>query len=181
MAQMVMKCAEIRGSLTTGLAILLFSVTAGCAGNEQPVRSDPSGRIDFELPGAWTEVVGRSGTRFSPPASPGVQVQVNTVDDNGRVSLDQRRDSWLDFQKENGATILLERAWPGANMPGVEYAHDGDSLAGETIFHYVLLAGDGYVVTTSLQAGPGAYDDLLPVYREIVASIRPTAESRSGG
>lgn len=168
-----MKCTRTSKFLAACFVVFLVLLTAGCGGNQANVMSDPSGRITFELPNGWTEVAGSNGTRFSPPASAGVQVQVNTVDDNGRVSLEQRRDSWLDFQREHGATIRLEQDWPEGNLPGVEYAHDGEGIRGETVFHYVLLAGDGFVVTTSLQAGPSAYDDLQPVYREIVASVRP--------
>lgn len=158
------------------LSGLLLFATSGCGGGSTSM-SDPSGRITFELPAGWTEAVGSSGTRFSPPLSSGVQVQVNTVDDNGRVSLAQRRDSWLDFHRNNGGTVHLNQDWPADNLPGVEYAHSAEGITGEMIWHHVLLSGDGYVVATYLQAAPSIYEEMLPVYREIVASVRP---ARSG-
>lgn len=156
------------------LAGILGLSISGCGGDRGTLVSDPSNRITFELPSGWTEAAGSNGTRFSPPTSMGVQVQVNTVDDNGRASLAERRDAWLDFQRRNGATVLLERDWPGGNLPGVEYAHEAETMTGEAVWHHILLAGDGYVVATYLQAGPGAYEEILPTYREIVSSVRPS-------
>jgi len=155
------------------VAIMLSGVTA-CGGDKGTVMSDPADRITFELPAGWTEAAGSSGTRFSPPSSSGVQVQVNTVSDNGRASLADHRDAWLDFQRSNGAEVHLEREWPGDNLPGLEYAHDSQGATGERISHHILLAGDGYLVATYLQAAPGIYEDVLPVYRDIVASVQPT-------
>ena len=157
-------------TLISGLLLLTVSACGGTGGN---TMSDPSGRITFELPAGWTEAAGSNATRFSPPGSAGVQVQVNTVDDNGRVSLAQRRDSWLDFHRENGATIHLDREWPGDNLPGLEYAHSAEGMRGDMTWHHILLSGDGYVVATYLQASPSDYDDIIPVYRQIVESVRP--------
>ncbi|NBB93532.1 MAG: hypothetical protein GVY32_10240 [Gammaproteobacteria bacterium] len=154
-------------------AFVLALGTAACGGEQADLTSDPSGRVTFELPDGWTEAPGSNGTRFSPPASAGIQVQVNTVDDDGRVSVADRRDAWLDFHRRNGAEILLEQEWPGGNFPGVEYAHGAQTARGEIVWHHVMLAGEGYVVATYLQAGPGVYEEILPVYRDIVASIRP--------
>jgi hypothetical protein len=167
-----MSRTDLSRCLAAFAAILLALGAVACGGEQANVMSDPSGRITFELPDGWTEAVGSSGTRFSPPVS-GAQVQVNTVDDNGRTSLTERRDAWLDFHRRNGAEVILERDWPGDNLPGIEYAHSAENVRGEIIWHHILLSGDGYVVPTYLQVSRGTYDDLLPVYREIVASIRP--------
>ena len=156
-------------TLISGL-LLTLSACGGTGGN---AMSDPSGRITFELPAGWTEEAGSNATRFSPPGSPGVQVQVNTVDDNGRVTLAQRRDSWLDFHRKNGATIHLDREWLAGNLPGLEYAHSAQGVRGDMTWHHILLSGDGYVVATYLQASPSDYDEILPVYRQIVESVRP--------
>lgn len=156
--------------------LVLMALLTGCEAASSNAMNDPSERIEFELPNGWTEAAGSGGTRFSPPASPGVQVQVNTVDDNGRASLAQRRDAWLDFQRENGARVLLEQEWPGDNMMGVEYAHEAETATGGSIFHHVLLAGDGFVVATYLQVGKNAYEEFLPIYRDIVASIQAVEE-----
>ena len=102
-----------------------------------------------------------------------MQVQVNTGDDNGRVTLAQRRDSWLDFHRKNGATIHLDQEWPAGNFPGLEYAHSAEGVRGDMTWHHILLSGDGYVVVTYLQAPPSDYDEILPVYRQIVESVRP--------
>jgi hypothetical protein len=154
-------------------AAALLSGIAACGGEDRTVMSDPDDRITFELPAGWTEAPASSGTRFSPPSSSAIQVQVNTVSDSGRASLAERRDTWLDFQRRNGAQVHLEREWPGDNLPGVEYAHDSEGVTGERISHHILLAGDGYVVTTYLQAPRGLYEDVLPTYRSIVASVEP--------
>ncbi|NBB80311.1 MAG: hypothetical protein GVY36_12855 [Verrucomicrobia bacterium] len=135
--------------------------------------SDPTERITFELPVEWEAVRGSNGTRFAPPASPGVEIQVNTVDANSRISLSQRRDGWLEGQRRQGASILLNQDWSGENLSGLEYAHDAEGMRGEMIWHHILLEGDGYVVTTHLQAPPDIYEAILPVYREIVSSVRP--------
>ena len=158
--------------LTLILGLLLLTVSA-CGGTDGNTMSDPSERITFELPADWTEAAGSNATRFSPPGSPGVQVQVNTLDDKGRVSLAQRRDSWLDFRRENGATIYLDREWLAGNLPGLEYAHSAEGVSGDMTWHHILLSGDGYVVATYLQASPSDYDEILPIYRQIVESVRP--------
>jgi len=164
---------EKTNGVRTWISVLLLLALSACGGAGADSMTDPSGRITFELPAGWTEAAGSNATRFSPPGSPGVQVQVNTVDDNGRVSLAQRRDSWLDFHRENGATVLLEREWPAGNLPGLEYAHSAEGIRGEMIWHHILLSGDGYVVATYLQAPPSTYEQILPAYRRIVESVRP--------
>ena len=158
-------------TLILGLLLLTVSAGGGAGGN---TMSDPSGRITFQLPDGWTEAAGSNATRFSPPGSAGGEVQVNTVNDNGRVSLAQHRDSWLDFHRENGAKIYLDREWPAGNLPGLEYAHSAEGMRGDMTWHHILLSGDGYVVTTYLQASPSDYEEILPVYRQIVKSVKPT-------
>lgn len=160
-------------ALASGLLLVLLSACGGGGGN---TMSDPSGRIVFELPDGWTEAAGSNATRFSPPGSPGVQVQVNTVNYDGRVSLERRRDSWLDSQRKNGATVLVNREWPVGNLPGLEYAHSGQNMMGDMVWHHIQLSGDGYLVATYLQASPGVYDEILPVYRDIVASVQPAPQ-----
>lgn len=156
-------------------AVLMVATLAACGGDRGNRISDASGRISFELPDGWTEAAGSGGTRFNSPASPGAQVQINTVDDNGRAPLSARRDAWLDFHRRNGATVHLEREWPGAYLDGIEYAHDAETAAGRIVWHHVLLSGEGYVVTTYLQAPPGAYETVLPIFRDMVGSIRPAS------
>lgn len=153
-------------------AVLAILFGTACSGQSGRSMTDPQGRITFQLPEDWEAAAGSSETRFRPAASPGSSVQVNTVD-KGSAGLERRRDAWLDFQRKNGAEILYSEAWSTAHFDGVAYAHTGEGLTGEIVWHHVLLEGDDYIVATNLQASGDSAETMLPVYREIVASIEP--------
>ena len=164
-------------SFLTGLVIM--SLVSGCGQvSSTETRTDPQDRITFELPVGWTEAVGSSGTRFKPPASMGsVQVQVNTVDRSPRHTVEAERDSWLSFQRENGQKVLFEDTRDINGFHIVEYAHTGENATGSAVWHYVLMQRDAFIVASYLMAGPGTYEQQLPVFRQIVDSIQPVEET----
>ncbi len=159
-----------------GLASLTF--LSGCGKAVVETRTDPQGRVTFQLPAGWTEAAGSGGTRFKPPASMGAtQVQVNTVDFNGRHTIEDERDTWLAYQREIGQKVIYEDTRDANGFHIVEYAHTGENVVGSSVWHYILMQRDDYTVAAYLMAGPSVYESQLPVFREIVDSIQPVGES----
>lgn len=100
------------------------------------------------------------------------QVQVNSVDRSSRHTVEAERDAWLSFQRENGQKVIFEDTRDINGFHIVEYAHTGESITGSAVWHYVLMQRDDFIVSTYLQAGPDSYEQQLPVFRQVVDSIR---------
>lgn len=153
------------------LACAAALLLAAC-GDGAVKRMDPQERIRFELPAGWEAVPASMETRFKSAAAPGVNIQVNTVG-KGSATLAAQRDAWLDFQRKSGGEVLYSEDWSTAHFDGVAYAYTGEGIMGGATWHYILLEGDAYVVTTYIQTPSGESEALLALFREIVASIEP--------
>ncbi len=162
----------MRFDLPIALGFALVLCLTGCSGSPSTeTRSDPHNRISYELPAGWTEMAGSSGTRFAPPGQ-SVHIQVNTVDHSGRSTIEEERDAWLAHQRKIGAEIVHEATRDANGFHIVEFANTGENALGSMIQHQVLMQRGDFKVAAYLMAGPGEYESALPVFREVLDSIR---------
>lgn len=165
-------------SHTLLLVVSLFSIAA-CSPNGSAesgnFRQGAKGLVEFRLPGGWTPVTGSSETRFQPAPGigQGVQIQVTEIPISRPRDLEKERDVWLDHQKESGSEVLKSELWRHDGFAGVEYVHTGSSAMGSAIWHVVNIQNEDVLVATYLVASGDAYETCLPVFLEVVKSIRP--------
>lgn len=159
--------------------IVSLSCLAACGssgGSESgSYRQGSKGLVEFRLPEGWTPVTGSSETRFQPPpgTGQGVQIQVTEIPISRPRNLEKERDVWLDHQKDSGSKVLKSELWRQEGFVGVEYVHTGSSVVSSAIWHVVNIQNEDVLVATYLVAGEDAYEAYLPVFLEVVRSIRP--------
>ena len=144
-------------------------------------RQGSKGLVEFRLPAGWTPVTGSSETRFQPASGigQGVQIQVTEIPIRRPRDLEKERDVWLDHQKESGSEVLKSELWRQDGFAGVEYVHTGSSVVGSAIWHVVNIQNEDVLVATYLVAGGDAYETYLPVFLEVVKSIRPVESAEA--
>ncbi len=169
----------------TFLLVTSLCCIAACAPNggseSDNYRQGAKGLVEFRLPEGWTPVTGSSETRFEPAPGigQGVQIQVTELPISRPRNLEKERDAWLDHQKETGSEVLKSEPWRQDGFAGVEYVHTGSSAMGSAIWHVVNIQNDDVLVATYLVAGEDAYETYLPVYLEVVKSIRPVESAEA--
>ena len=116
------------------------------------------------------------GTRFSPGSIGAVQIQVSEIPIKKPRKLEEERDLWLKHQKDEGSEILKSQLWESGVFSGVEYVHTGKNLMGEAITHAINIQSGNVMVATSLVANGDSYETYLPIYLDVVKSIRLVTE-----
>lgn len=144
-------------------------------------RRGAKGIVEFRLPEGWTPVAGSMETRFKPgPGSgQGVQIQVTEIPIDKPRNLEKERDVWLNHQEETGSEVLKSEPWRQDGFAGVEYAHTRQNAMGKAISHAVNIQNDEVMVATNLVVSEDAYATYLPVYLEVVRSIRPVESAEA--
>ena len=161
---------QIRAAALAASLVLLLTA----CGRQSATRSDPEGRITFELPAGWTEVPASGGTRFRPRGSPNAgEIQVNTVKHDPRHTIEEERMVWLDFQRKSGQKVISESTWDRNGFHAVEFTHTAAGVSGNTVWHQVILQRGDYKVATYLMTPADQLEALDPVFRKVIDSIRP--------
>jgi hypothetical protein len=171
-----MSPALVRSRFAGILAFLIILALPACDRSDLKSRTDANQRIQFLLPQDWEAVTGSGETRFHPPGSAAIQIQINTTDGGPGGNLARQRDAWLDFQSRSGQEVLVNEDLTTEYFEGVAYAHTAETTSGEKIWHHVLLDGGDFTVATYLQTPPDQYEEFLPIFRRIVSSIQPVSE-----
>lgn len=154
------------------VGIVIVTCLGACA-ESRIERSDPEGRIAYSVPAEWEPKSGSNGTRYAIEGAPAsTSIQINTVPVGGQ-SLEQERDAWLAGQTKNGARVLSTDEWESGGFLAVEYAHTAKSaLDVEVVWHHVLMVNDDTKVAAALMAPVEDYEHHLPVFKEILHSVR---------
>lgn len=171
-----MKAKSFTHTFLLAICLACIAACAPSGGSETGnYRQGAKGIVEFRLPEGWTPVTGSAETRFkpAPDIGQGVQIQVTEIPISRPRNLEKERDAWLDHQKESGSEVLKSEPWRQDGFTGVEYVHTGSSVIGSAIWHIVNVQNDKVLVATYLVAGEDAYETYLPVYLEVVKSIRP--------
>jgi hypothetical protein len=153
-------------------AALITAGLVGCAPDGQE-RADPTDRIVFRIPADWQEAPGSNGTRFSPPGadSRSVHINMNTGDINPGAGLEQERDVWLAAQVSSGHEVLHSGQWRQDDFEVLEYAHTGEGVHGDIVWHHVLMSNGEYRVMAFLMSAPDVYPEYREVFLRTVRSV----------
>jgi hypothetical protein len=151
--------------------ILLFLIS--CSVNVEK-RTDPKSIIEFEIAKGWSVNPNSSGTRFYPdgPDKNKIEIQINTIDANQRVSLEKMRDSWLSHQLSSGNSLIDSLEWMNSEFRVLEYSHTSQGINGSIIWHHALMESRNVRVSTWLMAPKDIYESYKSQFVKIIKSIK---------
>ena len=152
---------------------VFLGILAGCGGGPN-TRQDRHEKISFQIPNEWEVARGSSETRFRPSAAGPFQaeIQVSTQLLEEPRDLERGMAVALDFQRKQEQAILKSETITMHGLSGVEYVHEMQTGQGASIRHQVHLQGPDFLITTYLLTQEADYRDYLPLYTEVLKSIR---------
>jgi len=167
--------------------LFIVFLFAGCGGDGSREIIDPRQRISFGIPKGWEALSNSNGTRFLAPTQDGAIrssqaiIMVNTLLEDEPRDLVRQRDAWIANHERRGQRILLSSIFEANGVIGVEFANEQTGMSGQEILHQIQFHFPGVLVVTHLQVPVEDYETMLPVYREVVDSIRPLSVEQVGG